>query len=217
MGCAGGWHGVRPMPAVGAVDHSREEVAGAELESSPMAPKLTAAVEPDGGLAMGWHTKVLEHMEDRWGNKWKQRRWVDAELKRTGVSAEAASERGVRSVANRTAEKWLGNEKGRVASARQAPTREPATRSADNGDTGMHSEDGALRYAATWAERRTEENRDAADLRWRPITHEPQAKWVAQVSAVAAGEGSEKERQARAERQAQHQVNRARRVAELHR
>ena len=108
-----------------------------------------------------------------------------------------------------------GEREGRVASARQAPTREPATRSADNGDTGMHSEDGALRYAATWAERRTEENRDAADLRWRPITHEPQAKWAAQVSAVAAGEGSEKERQARAERQAQHQVNRARRVAEL--
>ena len=215
MGCAGDRHDVRPTPAVGAADHSREGVAGAELESSPMAPEPTAAVEPDGGLAMGWHTAVLEHTEDRWGNNWKQRRWVDAELKRAGVSAEAAREWGVRSVPNRTAEKWLGNEKGRVASARQAPTREPATRSAGNGGTGMHSENGALRYAATWDERRTEENGDAVDLRWRPITHEPQAKWAARVSAVVAGDGSEKVRQARAERQAQQQVKCARRVAEL--
>ena len=107
MGCAGDRHDVRPTPAVGAADHSREGVAGAELESSPMAPEPTAAVEPDGGLAMGWHTAVLEHTEDRWGNNWKQRRWVDAELKRAGVSAEAAREWGVRSVPNRTAEKWL--------------------------------------------------------------------------------------------------------------
>ena len=63
----------------------------------------------------------------------------------------------------------------------------------------MHAKDGAWRYAATWAERMKEENRDAVELRWRPITHEPQAKWAAQVSAVAAAEGSEKERRARAE------------------
>ena len=64
MGCAGDRHDVRPTPAVGAADHSWEGVAGAELASSPMAPEPTAAVEPDGGLAMGWHTAVLEYTEE---------------------------------------------------------------------------------------------------------------------------------------------------------
>ena len=64
-GCAENRQVARPMPTPGTASQGCEAGAKAELVHTPTAPMPIPAIVQDGGLEMGWHTTVLEHIENR--------------------------------------------------------------------------------------------------------------------------------------------------------